>query len=110
MNASVAVLEISFEVLLVFRPRQSIYSRCSVFPKLEERLIEQIDADVVEERGELLLFPFLWYLPYEEQRLGHTFLVLRYAIPLLANHALTVHTRPLPPRDGRQRHTAVEPP
>jgi hypothetical protein len=63
------VLDIAFEVLLVFRPRQSIYSGCSVFPKLEERLIEQINTDVVEERGELLLFPFLCYLPYAFQRL-----------------------------------------
>ena len=33
--------------------------------------------DVMEERGELLLFPLLGDLPYAVQRLGHTHLALR---------------------------------
>ena len=39
--------------------RQTIfYARCGLLFKFEECLIEQINADVVEERGELLLLPF----------------------------------------------------
>ena len=37
--------------------------------KLEERLSEQLDTDVVEERGEPLLLPFPRDLPYAFQRL-----------------------------------------
>src|ERR1700735_2747261 len=57
MDASMQVLEIALEVLFVIRPGQTIDTRCSIFPKFEERLVEQIDADVVEERGELFLLP-----------------------------------------------------
>ena len=46
------VLEIALEVLFVIRPDQTIDARRGIFPKFEERLVEQIDADVVEERGE----------------------------------------------------------
>jgi hypothetical protein len=69
MNASMQVLDIAIEVLLVFRPRQTVYARCGLLFKFEECLIEQINADVVEERGELLLLPFLCYSPYALQRL-----------------------------------------
>jgi len=31
--------------------------------KIEERLFEQVDADVVEERGETVLVPFLCDFP-----------------------------------------------
>jgi hypothetical protein len=69
MNASMQVLEIALEVLLVFCPGQAVDSRRSVFLKLEECPTEQIGADVVQERGELLLLPFLCYSPYAFQRL-----------------------------------------
>ena len=69
MDTSMQVLEIALEVLLVFPPRQAIYSCCGVFLEFEECLIQEIDADVVEERGELLLLPFLCYSPYAFQRL-----------------------------------------
>jgi hypothetical protein len=69
MDASMQVLEIALEVLLVIRPAQAIYARCGIFLKVEERLVEQIDADVVEERGEPLLLPFLCDFPYARQRL-----------------------------------------
>ena len=63
------ILEIMFEVCLVVRPCQPIHTRCSVFFELEERLFEQFDADVVKERGEPLLLPFLRDFPYAFQRL-----------------------------------------
>jgi hypothetical protein len=68
MDASMQVLEIALEVLLVIRPAQAIYARCGIFLKVEERLVEQIDTDVVEERGELLLLPLPCCLPYACQR------------------------------------------
>src|SRR5271169_5357419 len=49
MDASMQVLEVALEILLVTSPGQAIYTRCGVFLKFEERLVEQIDADVVEE-------------------------------------------------------------
>ena len=69
MDASMQVLEVALEVLPVIPPRQAVYPRCGVLFEFAERLNEQIDADVVEERGELLLLPFLCYSPYALQRL-----------------------------------------
>jgi hypothetical protein len=37
--------------------------------EFEERLFEQVDADMVEERGEPLLLPFPRHFPYAFQRL-----------------------------------------
>jgi hypothetical protein len=42
--------------LLVVPPRQPIHADSGILLKLVEHLVEQIDADMVEERGELLLF------------------------------------------------------
>jgi len=56
MNTSVKVLKIALKMLLIFLPGQSIHSRCCVLPNLEERILKQTSADVVEECGELL-FP-----------------------------------------------------
>jgi hypothetical protein len=63
------VLELALEACLVVRPRQSIHARRGVLLEFEERLFEQVDADVVEERGEPLLLPFLCDFPYALQRL-----------------------------------------
>ena len=69
MNPLVQISEVSVKVCFVGPPRQSIYPRCGVFLEFEERLSKQIDADVVEERGELLLLPFPCDFPYAFQRL-----------------------------------------
>jgi hypothetical protein len=69
LDPCVQVLEIALKVCLVVLPRQPIHARCSIRPKFEERLFEQIDIDVVEERGELLLLPFSRDFPYAFQRL-----------------------------------------
>src|SRR5512144_79826 len=73
------ILELALEVCLVVRPRQPIHAGCSVLLKLEERLFEQLDADVMEERGEPLLLPFPCHFPYAFQRLFHAYPVLRPA-------------------------------
>src|SRR5260370_24343032 len=59
MNPLVQVLELALEVCRVVLPRQPIDAGCSVLLEFEERPFEQVDADMVEERGEPLLLPFL---------------------------------------------------
>jgi len=69
MNPLMQISEVSVKVCFVGSPRQSINARCGIFLKLEKRLAEQFDADVVQERGELLLLPLSCCLPYALQRL-----------------------------------------
>src|SRR5262245_31054700 len=71
MDPTMQVLELAPEICLVVLPRHSIHTRRGVAFKFEERLSEKIDADVVEERGEPLLLPFLRCFPYACQRLCH---------------------------------------
>src|SRR6516162_5389936 len=82
------VLELALEVCLVIRPRQSVHTRRCVLLEFVERLFEQVDADVVEERGEPLLLPFLRNFPYAFQRLGHAYPALRPARALLVRISL----------------------
>ena len=50
--------------------------RARLVLKFEERLLEQIEIEMVGERSELLLLPFLCDFPNAVQRLGHAFPVL----------------------------------
>jgi hypothetical protein len=63
------VLELALEPCLVVLPRQPIYARRGILLEFVERLFEQFDTDVMEERGEPLLLPFLCDFPYALQRL-----------------------------------------
>src|SRR6266516_4877113 len=63
------VLELALEVRLVVRPHQSIHARRGILLKFVERLFEEVDADVVEKRGEPLPLPFPRDSPYAFQRL-----------------------------------------
>src|SRR3979411_1611016 len=54
---------------LLILPCQAVHSRCRVLFEFEEHLFEMIRADVVEERGELILLPLPCYLPYALQPL-----------------------------------------
>src|ERR1700693_223401 len=72
MDPCVQINELSLKVCRIGLPRQPVHSRGGVALEREERLPEQIDAEVVEERGELLLLPLLSCLPYASERLGHT--------------------------------------
>src|SRR5215831_12461676 len=58
-----------FEIRLVFSPSQSVHSGSGILLEFEERLPQQLDGDMVEERGELLLLPVPCHLPYAVQRL-----------------------------------------
>jgi len=51
------ISEVSVNVCFVGPPRQPVHAGCGIAFEREERLPEQIDAEVVEERGELLLLP-----------------------------------------------------
>ncbi len=91
MNPLMQISEVSVKVCFVGPPRQSIDSRRGVFLEFEERLAKQIDADVVEERGEPLLLPFPRDFPYAFQRLGHARPALRPVRALLVRIPLGPH-------------------
>src|SRR5256884_1257031 len=55
LDPIVQVPELALEVCLVVLPCQPIHAGCCVLLEFEERLFEQLGADVVEERGEPLL-------------------------------------------------------
>src|SRR3977135_3330720 len=57
MTPSTQISECSLKVCFVGRPRQSINPRGGVAFDGEERHPQAVDADVVEERRELLLLP-----------------------------------------------------
>ena len=61
--------EIALKVCLIVPPSQAVHSRCRVLFEFEERLFEVVGADVMEERGKLLLCPLPCYLPYALQPL-----------------------------------------
>src|SRR5688572_28184132 len=69
MDPIMQVLEPAPEACLVVPPRQPVHTRRGVTFECEERRSEQIDADVMEERGEPRLFSCLCDLPYAVQRL-----------------------------------------
>jgi hypothetical protein len=66
------ISEVLLKVCRIGLPRQPVHPGGGVALEHEERLPEQIDAEVVDERGELLLPPLLSCLPYASERLGHT--------------------------------------
>ena len=88
MDPVVQIFEIALEVRLVVLPRQPIHTRCCVRLEFVERLFEQLDADVVEERDELFLLPFPCYFPYALQRMWHAGLALCPGHGLLARISL----------------------
>ena len=53
---SLQVLDIVFEVCLVVLPRPPIHAGGCVLRQRVERLLEEFNGDVVEQRGEPLLF------------------------------------------------------
>jgi hypothetical protein len=58
------ISEVSFKVCFEGPPRQPVHARCGFTFEREERLPEQVHAEVVEERGELLFLPLPCGLPY----------------------------------------------
>jgi transposase len=69
LDPCVQSLKVALEIRLVVPPAQPVYAGRSVPLKLVERKPEQIDADMVEERGEPFLLPLPCGLSYAFQRL-----------------------------------------
>src|SRR4029077_12667948 len=92
----VQIFEIALEVCLVVLPCQPVHTRCRVRLEFVERVLEKIDADVVEERDELLLLPFPCDFPYALQRMWHADLALCPVHGLLAR--ISLGPRPWLPR------------
>ena len=84
MDPVVQIREVSLQVCLVVLPRQPVHAWGGITLEREERFPEQINAEVVEERGEPFLLPVPCGCPYTVQRLGHAFPVLRPARALLS--------------------------
>jgi hypothetical protein len=63
------ILEFALEVRLVGLPAHSIHTGRGLLPELIVCFLKQIDADVVQERGEPFLLPLPCGLPYAVQRL-----------------------------------------
>src|SRR6266404_958795 len=84
MDPCMQVSEVSLTVCRIGLPRHPVHPGRGVALEHEERLPEQIDAEVVEERGELLLLPLLSCLPYASERLDHTSPTLCPVCALLA--------------------------
>ena len=63
------ISEVSVKVCFVGPPRHAVHTGGGVTLEREKRRPEQVDVDVVEERGEPLLLPLLCGLPYAFQRL-----------------------------------------
>src|SRR3990170_4781311 len=72
MHPRMQISEVSLKVCCVGLPRQVVHAGGSVALEREERFPEEVDAEVVEECGELLLLPLPCGLPYAVERLGHT--------------------------------------
>jgi hypothetical protein len=96
MDPVVQIREVSLKIRLVVRPRQPVHARGGITLEREERFPEQVDAEVVEERGEPFLLPVPCGCPYTVQRLGHAFPVLRPARALLSR--VSLGPRPWLPR------------
>jgi len=69
MDPAVQVCEPGLEICLVVLPGQPVHPGGGIALEREERHPQQIDADMVEERGEPFLLPFLGNVPYAFQRL-----------------------------------------
>jgi hypothetical protein len=88
LDPFVQIREPGLEVGLVVPPCQPVHSRRRVALERAERNAEQIDVDVVQERGEPFLLPCPCRLPYAVQPLGHASPVLRPARVVLARVSL----------------------
>src|SRR3974377_2433191 len=72
MDPCMQIGEVLLKVCRIGLPCQPVHPGSSTGAEHEERLPDQIDAEVVEERCELLLLPLVSCLPYASECLGHT--------------------------------------
>jgi hypothetical protein len=69
LDSLVQVAQPALETRLVVLPPQAIHTRRGVALEFVERLPEQIDPDVMQERNEPFLLSSPCHLPYAVQRL-----------------------------------------
>ena len=69
MDPSVQVLEVALQSRLVVLPRHAVHARGGMALERQERIPQQIDRYVVQQRGEPLLLPLPCSLPYTVQPL-----------------------------------------
>jgi hypothetical protein len=73
MDPCMQISEVSFKVCGVDLPRSIVHAGSGIAFEREKRCPEEVDAEVVVESGELLLFlPLPCSLPYAVERLCHT--------------------------------------
>ena len=63
------IVEPGLKVDLILGPCQTVHAGGGITLEREERFPEQVDAEMVEERSELLLLPWLNSLPHAVERL-----------------------------------------
>jgi len=69
VDAAMQISEVSLEVCGVVRPRHAVDAGGRIAPDGEKRHPEQLDIDVVQERGEPFRLPFPGCGPYAIERL-----------------------------------------
>jgi hypothetical protein len=69
LESCVQVLELGLEACLIVLLCQPVYAGCGVPFQLKERKPKEINADVMEERGEPFPLPLPCCLSYAFQRL-----------------------------------------
>jgi hypothetical protein len=94
MKPCVQVRDIAIEVRLVGLPCRPVHSGCGILLELKERRLKVFQADVMQERGELLLRSLACYLSYAIQRLGHASPVLSPARAWLCRIPLGLRPSP----------------
>jgi hypothetical protein len=67
MDASMQFLEVALQIRLVVLPRDAVDPGRGTALERQERIPQQVDADVVQQCGELLLLPLPCGLPYAFQ-------------------------------------------
>lgn len=72
VDAAVQISEPALKISLIPLPRHPVHARGGLTLEGVEGYLQGLDADVVEECGELLLLPLPCGFPYAVERLGHT--------------------------------------
>src|SRR6516165_4001150 len=71
VDAGVQVRQLGCQTVAIIPPRQPVHPRGRIPLELEVGPAQQVDIEVVEQSGQLLLWPFSCRLPYAVQPGGH---------------------------------------
>jgi hypothetical protein len=67
MDLRMQLPKVALQVRLIVLPGQAVHSGCGTALERQERVPQQIDRHVVQQRAELLLLPLPCSLPYTVQ-------------------------------------------